>query len=106
MRRPSLNASVYTGTALSVGMSGCSTSKSLGRSFTATCTRAQVGAHGQEQLRFVRGHDWLQVHKSSRALTRLPNVFVNSCCPLERRVMEYHGCALASRENVHLHDLA
>ena len=54
----------------------------------------------------VRGHDWLQVHKCSRALTRLPYVFVNSCCPLERRVMEYYGCALASRENVHLHDLA
>jgi len=37
MRRPSLKSVVCTGAALSVGISGCSTSRYGGRSFAATC---------------------------------------------------------------------
>ena len=38
MRRPSLNSVVCTGAALSVGISGCNTSRYGGRSFAATCS--------------------------------------------------------------------
>jgi hypothetical protein len=63
MRRPSLKSVVCTGAALSVGISGCSTSRYGGRSFAATCicalccpgTAYELYSHAQRTLLHATG---------------------------------------------------
>ncbi len=88
MRRPSLKSVVCTGAALSVGISGCSTSRYSGRSFAATYICALGCPGSAHEVRAQR------TPRHASELCDLPDVCVDAARAQQRGIVEYNRRAL------------